>query len=148
MTEPSTPSSTVTSTIGDPTVKSIADAVSAITKPFAEVYEKVNYPGYISILGAALAVLPLLSNVVPWLHLDTEGQRLYVYAGITLVIAAGAWICLQNLLVYKIQRASQEVACRMLAIKVAAMGETQKAALEAIGEVKHDDKPVYALKDK
>lgn len=140
--------STTPPTLGDPTVASIAAAVSAITRPFADIYEKANYPGYISILGATLAVLPLLSNIVPWLRLDHDAQRLYLFAGASLVVVAGAWICLQNLLAYKMQQAAQEVACRMLAIKVAAMGETQKAALVAIGEVKQDQGSQLQLKDK
>jgi hypothetical protein len=44
------------------------------------------------------------------------------------------WISIQNLLIYKLQRAKQDVACRMLAIRVVAMGKTQADALRAIGE--------------
>jgi len=134
--------------LGDAAIESVAKAVNALTKPFAETYERVNYPGYLSVLGAALVVLPLLSNGLPWLQLTPDDQRLYVVAGAAFVIVAGAWISLQNVLIYKLQRAKQEVACRMLAIRVAAMGEVQKAALEALGEAKADTNLDVTFKDK
>jgi HAMP domain-containing protein len=70
--------------------------------------------------------------------MSAEDQRLYVLSGVAFVLVGAAWITIQNLFIYKLQRAKQEVACRMLAIKVAAMGEIQNAALRELGEAKSE----------
>jgi hypothetical protein len=46
------------SALSDKTIESVAHAVNSLARPFAETYEKLNYPGYVSVLGAIL-VLPL-----------------------------------------------------------------------------------------
>jgi hypothetical protein len=121
-------------TVSDSSIERITSAVDKLTESFGQTYERLKYAGFVSVLGAILVFVPLAMKNIPLVHIDVEEQRLYVTAGVGFVLIAAAWISLQNLLVYKLQRAKQEIACRMLAIKVAAMGEAQRAALETIGE--------------
>ena len=75
--------------LSDETIESVAKVVDSLTKPFAETYEKGNYPGYLSVLGALMIFIPLLSNGFRLFTLSTESQRLYVIVGAALIVIAG-----------------------------------------------------------
>ena len=122
--------------VPDDSIKLITDAVNELSYSFGGIYERLNYPGFVSVLGAILVFFPLFLRKLPILNLTNDEQKLYVIVGALFVVLGAVWITIQNILIYKLQRAKQEIACRMLAIKVAAMGETQRAAIETIGETK------------
>jgi hypothetical protein len=120
----------------DESITRIASAVNILTENFGRTYERLNYPGFVSVLGGLLVFLPFCLGRLVLVSITFEEQQLYVVSGGLFVIIAAAWITIQNVLIYKLQRAKQEVACKMLAIKVSAMGETQRAALEVIQDTK------------
>jgi hypothetical protein len=122
--------------ITDDSIKRITSAVNELSEKFGGVYERLNYPGFVSVFGAILVFIPLFLGKLPLFGLTFDEQKLYVIVGTSFVALGAIWITIQNALIYKLQRAKQEVACRMLAIKVAAMGETQQAALKAMEETK------------
>jgi uncharacterized membrane protein len=134
-----------TSGISDKTIAGIAGVVNGLSEGFGRSYERLNYPGFVSVLGAVLVFSPL---VLGRLAFAVPEPRLYVVAGVLFVLFAACWISIQNVLIYKLQKVKQENACKMLAIRVAAMGETQRAALATIGETTADRVPEVSFKDR
>jgi hypothetical protein len=123
----------------DKSIGGITASVNALTESFTKTYERLTYAGFVSVFGAILVFVPLVLGKTPFISATIEEQRLYVLSGVIFVLVGASWMTIQNLLIYKLQRAKQEVACRMLAIRVAAMGDTQAAALKAIGEAQGAD---------
>jgi len=134
--------------VSDVSITRIASAVNALTEDFGRTYEKLNYPGFVSVLGGLLVFLPFCIGRFAFTSISIKEQRLYVFSGALLVVLAAAWINIQNFLIYKLQRAKQEIACKILAIRVAAMGETQRAALEGIVDTKTEVLPDDPFKNK
>ena len=130
--------------ISDESIKSITEVVNELSENFGRTYERLNYPGFVSVLGALLVFVPLLLR-----RGYTVGEEiLFVASGVLFGFFAACWISIQNLLIYKLQKVKQEIACRMLAIKVAGMGETQRAALTAMGEIQPENSPDDPFKSK
>jgi hypothetical protein len=137
-----------TTGITDDSIRVITSAVNDLSETFGRVYQRLNFSGFVSVYGAILVFFPLFFGKLPYFSFTIDEQQLYVAAGTMFVVLGAVGIIIVNTLIYKLQRAKQEVACRMLAIKVAAMGEIQKAALAEIGEatsVELNDQP---FKDK
>jgi hypothetical protein len=111
----------------DESIKGITSAVNDLSKTFGDIYARLNYAGFVSIFGAILVFLPLFLGKLPLFDLTTEERTLYVFVGTVFVTMGAAWIAIHNVIIYKHQKVKQEIACRMLAIKVAAMGETQRS---------------------
>jgi hypothetical protein len=124
-----------TTGITDDSIKVITSAVNDLSKTFGSVYERLNFSGFVSVFGAILVFFPLFFGKLPFFSFAIDEQQLYVTAG-TMFVVLGR------------QRAEQEIACRMLAIKVAAMGEIQKAALAEIGEATSIELNDQPFKDK
>lgn len=116
----------------------ITEVVNSLSRPFTHTYDKLNYPGFVSVFGAVLVFLPLVVTLSTLSELSFDETRLFILTGASFVLTGAAWISFQNLLTYKLQRAKQEVACRMLAIQVAAMGDIQRAALNEINRTPSD----------
>jgi hypothetical protein len=142
------PKSKDTSGITDDSINRIILSVNNLSEGFGRIYERLNYPGFVSVFGAILVFVPLFLGKLPLLGLSTEEQKVYVIIGALFIVIGASWITIQNILIYKLQRAKQEVACRMLGIKVAAMGETQRAALQTMGETKTLELPDSPFKNK
>lgn len=130
----------------DISIGGITNSVNALSESLSKTYEKLNFAGFVSVFGAILVFVPLVLGRTPIISASPEEQRLYVVSGVVFVLVGALSIAIQNLLIYKLNRAKQEVACRMLAIKIAAMGETQAAALEAIREAPGVDQTVSPFK--
>lgn len=140
--------SSVNTGLTDESINLITNAVDNLSQTFGRNYERLNYAGFVSVFGAILVFLPLFIGKLPVFSLTTEERTLYVVVGAIFVALGAGWITVQNVLIYKLQKAKQEIACRMLAIKVAAMGETQRVALKAIGEATGPELPDSPFKEK
>lgn len=125
--------------VPDESFSRISSAINELSESFGRNYERLNYPGFVSVLGAILVFTPLILRSIPFVNVTMEEQRLYVVSGVAFVILAAIWISVQNLLAYKLQRAKQEIACKMLEIKVSAMGKAQQTTIEAMRDTKETE---------
>src|SRR5476649_2725672 len=84
----------------DTSIQGVAKAVNELTDSFGRTYERLNYPGFVSVLGAILVFVPLALSKTVFVNTPIEEQKLYVFSGVGFVVIGAFWITIQNLLIY------------------------------------------------
>ena len=91
----------------DNAIGGITRSVNALTESFSNTYEKHNYAGFVSVLGAILIFVPLVLGRTPSITFRFEEQRLYVLAGVVFVLIGA-------LCVFRSMPATSSGACRAM----------------------------------
>ena len=124
----------------DNSISRIADTIEHLNKAFTKSYTALNYAGFVTVAGMVLVTISLALGKIPFLNLTFDEQKLYVLVGAGFVLLGMVAISLKNLFIYRHQLVQQETARQMLAMRIAAIGETQAAAMKGMAEAAAPDK--------
>src|SRR2546423_10303806 len=112
------------------------NVVNHLAEGFGAIYARLNYPGYVSVLGAILIFWPLATRRIPGIEMEQKEQLLYVISGAFFILLGAAWLSVQNLLIFKVQKLHQETACRMLELRIKGVQAVHESTVEVIKATK------------